>query len=134
MKKYLTLRLLMVFHFFALIILFTLKQYAGMILFVINFYFILILQEKYKEQLKDVKMVIMLASTLHAIGVGNMLPSTVKLVCLDINPASVTKLLDRGSTQAAGLVSDIGTFLPLLAQEIKKIQKPKNTTSISKRN
>lgn len=95
---------------------------------------IVIAQEKYKEQLKDVTMVIMLASTLHAIGVGNMLPSTVKLVCLDINPASVTKLLDRGSTQAAGLVSDIGTFLPLLAQEIKKIQKPKNTTSISKRN
>ena len=68
-------------------------------------------------------MVLMLASTLHAIGVGNMLPSTVKLVCLDINPASVTKLLDRGSTQAAGLVSDIGTFLPLLSQEIQKIIK-----------
>ena len=57
----------------------------------------------------------------RAIGVGNMLPSTVKLVCLDINPASVTKLLDRGSTQAAGLVSDIGTFLPLLSQECQKI-------------
>lgn len=84
---------------------------------------IVLAQQKYKEQLKDVTMVIMLASTLHAIGVGNMLPSTVKLVCLDINPASVTKLLDRGSTQAAGLVSDIGTFLPLLAQEIKKLQK-----------
>ncbi len=80
-------------------------------------------QNEYKKQLKDVNMVLMLASTLHAIGVGNMLPSTVKLVCLDINPASVTKLLDRGSTQAAGLVSDIGTFLPLLTQEIKKIIK-----------
>lgn len=80
-------------------------------------------QQKYKEQLKDVTMVLMLASTLHAIGVGNMLPSTVKLVCLDINPASVTKLLDRGSTQAAGLVSDIGTFLPLLSQEVKKVLK-----------
>ncbi|MCW3997870.1 MAG: TIGR00300 family protein, partial [Candidatus Bathyarchaeota archaeon] len=56
-------------------------------------------------------------------GVGNMLPSTVKLVCLDINPTSVTKLLDRGSTQAAGLVSDIGTFLPLLSQEVKKVLK-----------
>jgi hypothetical protein len=80
-------------------------------------------QQKYKEQLKDVTMVLMLASTLHAIGVGNMLPSTVKLVCLDINPTSVTKLLARGSTQAAGLVSDIGTFLPLLSQEVKKVQK-----------
>ena len=84
---------------------------------------IVIAQQKYKEQLKDVTMVLMLASTLHAIGVGNMLPSTVKLVCLDINPASVTKLLDRGSTQAAGLVSDIGMFLPLLSQEIQKLLK-----------
>ena len=78
-------------------------------------------QQEYKEQLKDVTMVLMLASTLHAIAVGNMLPSTVKLVCLDINPASVTKLLDRGSTQAVGVVSDIGTFLPLLAEEIEKL-------------
>ena len=84
---------------------------------------IVIAQQKYKEHLKDVTMVLMFASTLHAIGVGNMLPSTVKLVCLDINPASVTKLLDRGSTQAAGLVSDIGTFLPLLSQQIQKIIK-----------
>jgi len=82
-----------------------------------------IAQNEYKKQLKNVNMVLMLASTLHAIGVGNMLPSTVKLVCLDINPASVTKLLDRGSTQAAGLVSDIGTFLPLLSQEIQKLTK-----------
>jgi lysine-ketoglutarate reductase/saccharopine dehydrogenase-like protein (TIGR00300 family) len=78
-------------------------------------------QQKYKENLKGVTMVLMLASTLHAIAVGNMLPSTVKLVCLDINPASVTKLLDRGSTQAVGVVSDIGTFLPLLAEEIGKL-------------
>ena len=78
-------------------------------------------QQKYKEQLKDVTMVLMLASTLHAVAVGNMLPSTVKLVCVDINPASVTKLLDRGSTQAVGIVSDIGTLLPLLAEEMMKL-------------
>ncbi|MEM2104051.1 MAG: TIGR00300 family protein [Candidatus Bathyarchaeia archaeon] len=78
-------------------------------------------QQKYKEQLKDVTMVLMLASTLHAIGVANMLPSTVKLVCVDINPASVTKLLDRGSTQAIGVITDVGTFLPLLAEEVRKI-------------
>jgi lysine-ketoglutarate reductase/saccharopine dehydrogenase-like protein (TIGR00300 family) len=82
---------------------------------------VVLAQQKYKEHLKDVTMVLMLASTLHAIAVGNMLPSTVKLVCLDINPASVTKLLDRGSTQAVGVVSDIGTFLPLLAKEIEKL-------------
>jgi len=86
-------------------------------------------QQKYKEQLKGVTMVLMLASTLHAIGVGNMLPSTVKLVCLDINPASVTKLLDRGSTQAVGVVSDIGTFLPLLATETKRLDEEPLTAS-----
>jgi Uncharacterized conserved protein len=79
-------------------------------------------QQKYKEQLHDVAMVLMLASTLHAVAVGNMLPSTVKLVCIDINPASVTKLLDRGSTQAVGVISDIGTFLPLLAEEVEKLR------------
>ncbi len=79
-------------------------------------------QKKYREQLKDVDMVMMLASTLHAIAVGNMLPSTVKLVCIDINPAAVTKLLDRGSTQAIGVITDVGTFPPLLAEEIKKLK------------
>jgi len=78
-------------------------------------------QKEYKDKLKNVTLVLMLASTLHAIAVGNMLPSTVKLVCLDINPASVTKLLDRGSTQAVGVVSDIGTFLPLLSEELEKL-------------
>jgi lysine-ketoglutarate reductase/saccharopine dehydrogenase-like protein (TIGR00300 family) len=82
---------------------------------------VVVAQQKYKEQLRDVAMVLMLASTLHAIAVGNMLPSTVKLVCVDINPASVTKLLDRGSTQAVGVISDIGTLLPLLAEEIEKL-------------
>jgi hypothetical protein len=78
-------------------------------------------QRKYKEQLKGVSMVIMLASTLHAVAVGNMLPAIVKLVCVDINPAAVTKLLDRGSTQAVGVISDIGTLLPLLAEEMSKL-------------
>ena len=82
---------------------------------------LILAQKEYKEKLKDVALVLMLASTLHAIAVGNMLPSTVKLVCLDINPASVTKLLDRGSTQAVGVVSDIGTFLPLLSEELEKL-------------
>lgn len=80
-------------------------------------------QQKYKEQLNGVAMVLMLASTLHAVAVGNMLPSNVKLVCVDINPASVTKLLDRGSTQAVGVISDIGTLLPLLAEEAAKLKK-----------
>ena len=91
-------------------------------------------QQKYRENLKDASMVLMLATTLHAIAVGNMLPSTVKLVCVDINPAAVTKLLDRGSTQAAGVISDIGTLLPLLAEEIEKLNANTSQFSITKKN
>jgi lysine-ketoglutarate reductase/saccharopine dehydrogenase-like protein (TIGR00300 family) len=79
-------------------------------------------QALYKEQLQGANYVIMLASTLHSIAVGNMLTSGVKIVCVDINPAVVTKLSDRGTSQAVGLVSDIGTFLPLLVNELEKDQ------------
>ncbi|WP_309492178.1 TIGR00300 family protein [Candidatus Hecatella orcuttiae] len=79
-------------------------------------------QRLYREALAGTSMVLMFASTLHSIAVGNMLPSTVKIVCVDINPATVTKLLDRGSMQAIGVVSDIGTFLPLLDQELKRLK------------
>ncbi|MEM3383717.1 MAG: TIGR00300 family protein [Nitrososphaerales archaeon] len=77
-------------------------------------------QKRYKELLKDVKLVIMLASTLHSIAVGNLLPSTMKVVCVDINPAVTIKLMDRGTAQAAGIVSDVGAFLPLLVNELEK--------------
>jgi lysine-ketoglutarate reductase/saccharopine dehydrogenase-like protein (TIGR00300 family) len=79
-------------------------------------------QKQYKELVKDVDFVIMLASTLHSIAVGNMLRSDVKIVCVDINPAVVTKLSDRGTSQAIGIVSDVGTFVPLLVNELKKYQ------------
>ena len=68
--------------------------------------------------LRGVDMTIMLGTMLHSIAVGNLLPSFVKTICVDINPATVTKLMDRGSAQAIGLVTDIGTFLPQLAEEI----------------
>jgi len=77
-------------------------------------------QKRYKELLKDVKLVIMLASTLHSIAVGNLLPSTMKVICVDINPAVTTKLMDRGTAQAAGIVSDVGAFLPLLVDELER--------------
>jgi len=67
-------------------------------------------------------MVVMLASMLHSIAVGNLLPSTVRVICVDINPAVTTKLTDRGTAQAVGIVSDVGTFLPLLAQELKRLE------------
>jgi len=76
-------------------------------------------QRKYKEILKDVKMVIMLSSMLHSIAVGNMLPSYVKVIAVDINQSVVTKLLDRGTTQAIGIVTDVGVFLPMILQHLK---------------
>ncbi|HIH89692.1 TPA: hypothetical protein HA344_10890 [Candidatus Bathyarchaeota archaeon] len=78
-------------------------------------------QVRYRELVKDADFVLMLASTLHSIAVGNMLPSTVKVVCVDINPAVVTKLSDRGTSQAVGIVSDVGAFVPLLIVELEKL-------------
>ena len=75
-------------------------------------------QEAYAEALAGVGMVVMLSSMLHSIGVGNMLPSWVKVVCVDINPAVVTKLSDRGSTQTVGVVTDVGLFLHQLARAL----------------
>jgi len=72
---------------------------------------LVVAQNKYSEALRDVKMVIMLSTMLHSIGVGNMLPSWVRVVCVDINPSVVTKLSDRGSSQTVGIVTDVGLFL-----------------------
>ena len=73
-------------------------------------------QDAIREQAHDADIVIMLATLLHSVAVGNCLPSTTKTVCVDINPATVTQLLDRGSAQAIGMVTDIGTFVPTLAE------------------
>jgi len=77
-------------------------------------------QDAMRQHIPGCKMVLMVATLLHSIAVGNCLPSSVKTVCVDINPASVTKLMDRGTTQAIGIVSDAGTFFPLLAEQIEK--------------
>ena len=61
---------------------------------------------------------VMVATMLHSIATGNILPASVPLVCVDINPATVTKLADRGSAQAIGIVTDIGLFLEQLAREL----------------
>jgi hypothetical protein len=76
-------------------------------------------QDAYGKALKDVEVVVMLSSMLHSIGVGNMLPSWVKVICVDINPAVVTKLSDRGSTQTVGVVTDVGLFLHQLAERLR---------------
>jgi lysine-ketoglutarate reductase/saccharopine dehydrogenase-like protein (TIGR00300 family) len=80
-------------------------------------------QQKYKEILKNAKMVIMVSTMLHSIATGNMLPADVKIIVVDINQPTVTKLMDRGTWQAVGIVSDVGAFLPMVTQEIKKLRK-----------
>ena len=77
-------------------------------------------QEDYAAALSNnVQLVLMLSSMLHSIGVGNMLPSWVRVVCVDINPAVVTKLSDRGSQQTVGVVTDVGLFLHRLAEALR---------------
>jgi lysine-ketoglutarate reductase/saccharopine dehydrogenase-like protein (TIGR00300 family) len=75
-------------------------------------------QDAYAEQLKGAGLVLCLGSMLHSIAVGNMLPSWVKIVCVDINPAVATKVSDRGTGQAVGVVTDVGLFLDLLARTL----------------
>jgi lysine-ketoglutarate reductase/saccharopine dehydrogenase-like protein (TIGR00300 family) len=79
-------------------------------------------QEAYSKYLMNSEIVIVLGSMLHGIASGNMLPARVEMVCVDINPAVVTKLSDRGSSQAAGIVTDVGLFLNLLVKELKEKQ------------
>ena len=76
-------------------------------------------QDAYAAHLKDAGIVLCLGSMLHSIAVGNMLPSWVKIVCVDINPAVATKVADRGTGQAVGVVTDVGLFLNLLPAELK---------------
>jgi lysine-ketoglutarate reductase/saccharopine dehydrogenase-like protein (TIGR00300 family) len=73
-------------------------------------------QDAYAEHLQGAGLVLCLGSMLHSIAVGNMLPSWVKIVCVDINPAVATKVSDRGTGQAIGVVTDVGLFLGLLAR------------------
>ena len=75
-------------------------------------------QNAIREQAHEADMVLMLSTLLHSVAVGNCLPSTTRVVCVDINPATVTQLLDRGSAQAVGMVTDIGTFVPILAENL----------------
>jgi lysine-ketoglutarate reductase/saccharopine dehydrogenase-like protein (TIGR00300 family) len=71
-----------------------------------------------RELVPGVAVALMLASTLHAIATGNILPAGVETFCVDINQAVVTKLADRGSHQALGVVTDVGPFVRQLAHEL----------------
>lgn len=76
-------------------------------------------QDAYAAHLQDAGVVLCLSSMLHSIAVGNMLPAWVKIVCVDINPAVPTKVSDRGTGQAVGVVTDVGLFLNLLAGKLE---------------
>ncbi|MBI3323222.1 MAG: TIGR00300 family protein [Candidatus Omnitrophica bacterium] len=76
-------------------------------------------QEQMRRQLAGVGLALMISSTLHAIATGNLLPATVKTICVDINPAVVTKLSDRGTFQGIGIVSDAASFLRELCDALK---------------
>jgi len=80
---------------------------------------VLIAQDAMREQIPGVGLALMIASTLHAIATGNILPATVKTICVDINPAVVTKLSDRGTFQGVGIVSDAASFLRELCLALK---------------
>jgi lysine-ketoglutarate reductase/saccharopine dehydrogenase-like protein (TIGR00300 family) len=75
-------------------------------------------QDAYAAQLQGAGLVICLGSMLHSIATGNMLPGWVKVVCVDINPAVATKVSDRGTGQAIGVVADVGLFLDLLSKAL----------------
>ena len=79
-------------------------------------------QNQYSDLVQGADMVIMISTMLHAIGTGNMIPATCKTICVDINPAVVSKLVDRGSTQATGVVTDAGLFVEGLNRELETLE------------
>jgi lysine-ketoglutarate reductase/saccharopine dehydrogenase-like protein (TIGR00300 family) len=83
---------------------------------------LVIAQREYARLLEGAEMVLMLSSMLHSIGVGNMTPAGVRMVCVDINPAVATKLADRGSLDATPIVTDVGLFLNMLVRKIAELE------------
>lgn len=77
-------------------------------------------QRRYKRVLRGAEMVIMISTMLHSIATGNMLPADVRVIVVDINQPTVTKLMDRGTWQALGIVSDVGAFLPMVARHLRR--------------
>ena len=80
---------------------------------------VLVAQDVMREKIRGVGFCLMTATMLHSIATGNLLPAAVKVACVDINPATVTKLADRGSQQTVGVVTDAEPFLRALVSELK---------------
>jgi lysine-ketoglutarate reductase/saccharopine dehydrogenase-like protein (TIGR00300 family) len=83
---------------------------------------VLVAQSRMREKICDVTFCLMVATTLHSIAVGNLLPAWTKVVCVDINPSTVIKLSDRGSFQTLGLVTDVEPFLRALVEELVALE------------
>lgn len=77
-------------------------------------------QAAMRRELKDVGFALMVATVLHSVATGNLLPAKAKVACVDIDPAVVTKLVDRGTVQATGIVTDVGLFLMELNEELSR--------------
>jgi lysine-ketoglutarate reductase/saccharopine dehydrogenase-like protein (TIGR00300 family) len=84
----------------------------------------LVAQDAMRRLIPGVGFCLMVATTLHSIAVGNLLPAWVKVACVDISPATVTKLMDRGSTQTVGIVSDAEPLIRSLVAELDKVPTP----------
>jgi lysine-ketoglutarate reductase/saccharopine dehydrogenase-like protein (TIGR00300 family) len=82
---------------------------------------VLVAQREMRKKIQGVTFCLMIATTLHSIAVGNLLPAWVKVVCVDINPSTVIKLNDRGSFQTVGLVTDVEPFLRALVGELNAL-------------
>jgi lysine-ketoglutarate reductase/saccharopine dehydrogenase-like protein (TIGR00300 family) len=80
-------------------------------------------QRQMRLKIRDISFCLMIATTLHSVAVGNLLPAWVKVVCVDINPSTVIKLNDRGSFQTIGLVTDVEPFLRSLLLEVESLEK-----------
>jgi lysine-ketoglutarate reductase/saccharopine dehydrogenase-like protein (TIGR00300 family) len=80
-------------------------------------------QSEMRRRIRGVSFCLMIATTLHSIAVGNLLPAWVRVVCVDINPSTIIKLNDRGSFQTVGLVTDVEPFLRALVQELETLRR-----------
>jgi lysine-ketoglutarate reductase/saccharopine dehydrogenase-like protein (TIGR00300 family) len=76
-------------------------------------------QRQMRAGIRDVTYCLMIATMLHSVAVGNLLPAWIKVICIDINPSTAIKLSDRGSFQTLGLVTDVEPFLRALVQEVQ---------------
>jgi lysine-ketoglutarate reductase/saccharopine dehydrogenase-like protein (TIGR00300 family) len=82
-------------------------------------------QRQMRIGVRDVTYCLMIATMLHSVAVGNLLPAWIKVICIDINPSTAIKLSDRGSFQTLGLVTDVEPFLRALVQDVEEFEQKK---------